>query len=61
MNGKNSASKKKGVSPILWAALLLGLLMPVGAYYALQNGLTTLAVICFALLSAAMGLTAWKG
>ena len=53
--------KKNRSNAILIAALFLGLAAPFGIFYCLQNGLEMWAAVCFGLLSASMGLIAWKG
>ncbi|MCE5209036.1 MAG: hypothetical protein LLG42_12100 [Chloroflexi bacterium] len=58
---KNGLHKKKHTSTILLIALLLGVIMPFGVYFSLQNGRDVMAAVCFGLLAFAMGLIAWKG
>lgn len=61
MTQKGTPPEKKRSAAILWTALLLGLAMPFGVYFALQNGLMAMTIMCFCLLALAMALTAWKG
>lgn len=57
----NNHAKKNHSGAILLTALLLGLAMPFGIFFSLQNGQDAPAAVCFVLLAIAMGLIAWKG